>query len=66
MRILFLSSTLCHHQLFLCDELYALYGDSFVFCETKKCDDFRVKNGYEGFERDYKISKKELLLRYPR
>lgn len=57
--IVVITKALCYHQVYVADDLYKRYGDSFVFVQMREPLDWRVKNKQEGFERPY-------LLTYPR
>ena len=41
MKIAFYSVVLNHHQVFLADELYQMFGDNYFFIETVNCCDFK-------------------------
>lgn len=52
-KIVFITKSLCYHQVYLSDKLYEIYGDSFCFIQTREPLDFRVAVHQEGFERPY-------------
>lgn len=51
--IVFITKSLCYHQVYLADELYKIYGDNFVFIQCREPLKFRVEANQEGFERPY-------------
>lgn len=51
--VVFITKSLCYHQVYLADSLYKIYGDNFVFIQTREPLDFRVAAHQEGFERPY-------------
>ena len=54
--ILIITKALCYHQVYIADDLYKIYGDSFTFVQMREPLDWRVKNQQEGFERPYLIT----------
>lgn len=52
-KIVFITKSLCHHQVFLSDKLYDIYGDRFTFIQIREPLPFRVAAHQEGFERPY-------------
>ena len=52
-KIVFITKSLCYHQVYLSDDLFCIYGDNFHFIQTREPLDFRVKAHQEGFERSY-------------
>lgn len=57
MTIVFFSNILNHHQVALCDELYAVCGKDFIFVElTNKLLDERLKMGFTAHKREYVVS----------
>ena len=55
MKVVFITKSLCHHQLSLADSLFHIYGSSFSFIQCREPLDFRVEFNQEGFERPYLI-----------
>ncbi len=51
--VVFITKSLCYHQVYLADELYKIYGDDFTFIQMREPLDFRVAAHQEGFERSY-------------
>ena len=51
--VVFITKSLCYHQVYLADELYKIYGDDFIFIQMREPLDFRVAAHQEGFERPY-------------
>lgn len=57
MTIVFFSNILNHHQVSLCDELFALCGDEFTFVElSSQLNEERRKMGFTVYDRNYKFS----------
>lgn len=54
--IVFITKSLCYHQVFVADSLYQIYGNSFVFVQMRSPLEWRVANKQEGFERPYLIT----------
>lgn len=54
--IVFVTKSLCYHQVYVADDLYEIYGDSFAFIQMREPLDWRVKNHQEGFDRKYLIT----------
>ncbi len=54
--IVIITKALCYHQVYVADDLYKRYGDSFVFVQMREPLDWRVKCKQEGFERPYLIT----------
>lgn len=52
-RIVFITKSLCYHQVHISDSLYKIYGDEFCFIQVREPLDFRVAAHQEGFERPY-------------
>ena len=57
--ILVITKILCYHQVYVADDLYKIYGDSFAFVQMREPLDWRVKSKQEGFDRPYLISYKK-------
>ncbi len=55
MKIVFFSNVLNHHQVALCDELYAHCGSDFKFVEISGLNESRKKMGFTAYQREYKI-----------
>ena len=53
--VLVITKVLCYHQVYVADDLYQIYGDSFAFVQMREPLDWRVKNKQEGFDRPYLI-----------
>ena len=51
--VVFVTKSLCYHQVYLSDVLYDIYGDSFCFIQIREPLDFRVAAHQEGFVRPY-------------
>lgn len=51
--IVFITKSLCYHQVYLADSLFEIYGSDFHFIQVREPLDFRVKAHQEGFERPY-------------
>lgn len=49
MKVAFFSSVLNHHQLPLCQGLYDLLGNDFVFVSTMRIEEQRIKLGYTDY-----------------
>jgi glycosyltransferase involved in cell wall biosynthesis len=56
MKLIFISTVLCHHQVHFSDELYKQLGDDFHFIACRKPLDWRVDLKMEGFERPYLLT----------
>ena len=56
MKIAFFSNALNHHQIDLCDQLYARCGHDFVFVEIGGMSEERKKMGFIAYDREYKIN----------
>ena len=54
--IVFVTKSLCYHQVYVADDLYEIYGNSFAFIQMREPLDWRVKNHQEGFDRKYLIT----------
>lgn len=54
--ILIITKVLCYHQVYVADDLFSIYSDSFAFIQMREPLDWRVKNKQEGFERPYLVS----------
>lgn len=52
-KIVFISKSLCYHQIHLADELFSIYGERFSFIQVREPLPFRVENEQEGFQRPY-------------
>jgi len=52
-KIIFITKSLCYHQVGIADKLYEYFGDSFAFIQMREPLDFRVRNNQEGFNRPY-------------
>ena len=46
MKVVFLSNFLNHHQMPFCNEMYARFGDRFIFVQTEPVHEERLKMGY--------------------
>lgn len=51
--VIFITKSLCYHQVYLADELYKIYGDCFFFIQCREPLKFRVEVNQEGFIRPY-------------
>lgn len=51
--VVFITKSLCYHQVYLSDALYSIYGDSFYFIQTREPLEFRIAAHQEGFDRPY-------------
>lgn len=54
--IVLITKVLCYHQVYVADDLYREYGDSFCFIQMREPLDWRIKNKQEGFKRPYLVS----------
>ena len=52
-KIVFITKSLCYHQVGIADKLYSNFGDDFAFIQMREPLPFRVENKQEGFKRDY-------------
>lgn len=52
-KVVFITKSLCYHQVYLSDVLYSIYKNDFCFIQTREPLDFRVAAHQEGFERPY-------------
>ena len=52
-KIVFVTKSLCYHQVGIADNLYSCFGDDFAFIQMREPLPFRVQNKQEGFERPY-------------
>ncbi len=52
-KIIFVTKSLCYHQVGIADKLYSAFKDDFAFIQMREPLEFRVKNKQEGFERPY-------------
>lgn len=55
-KIVFITKSLCYHQIGIADKLYDFYGSDFAFIQMRAPLEFRVKNKQEGFERPYLLT----------
>ncbi len=55
-KIVFITKSLCYHQVGIADNLFARFGEDFAFVQMREPLEFRVKNKQEGFERPYLIT----------